>query len=294
LTKQGFAFVFDRRTGQPVWPIEERPVPQSKVPGERTSPTQPFPTKPPPYARQGVTVDDLIDFTPQLRAEAMAIAGPYVLGPLFTPPPLVDSQPGGKKGMLLVPSWVGGANWNGGAFDPNTGWLYVPTIGAQTISMVAAGNPKTTNFDYLNTLSARDREIAGPQGLPLLKPPYGSIVAINLNRGEIVWNVPNGDGPRSHPLLEGLNLPPLGQPGRAGPLLTRTLLFVGEGDASAAVTPPGGGGTKFRAYDKTSGAVLWETDLPAGTTGSPMTYRFNGRQYILWPGAAIRAAPELP
>jgi quinoprotein glucose dehydrogenase len=279
LTKQGFAFVFDRRTGAPVWPIEERPVPQSRVPGERTSPTQPFPTKPPAFARQGLSVDDLIDFTPQLRAEARAIADRYVLGPLFTPPPLLDE--GGKKGQLQVPSWVGGADWNGGAFDPSTGILYVPTINAATISVVAPGDPKTTNFNYLHPLSLRDREIPGPQGLPLLKPPYGSIVAINLNRGEIAWSVPNGDGPRNHPLLKDLNLPKLGQPGRAGPLLTRTLLFVGEGDASAAVTPPGGGGPKFRAYDKATGAVVWETDLPAGTTGTPMTYRFNGKQYIV-------------
>jgi quinoprotein glucose dehydrogenase len=277
LTKQGFAFVFDRVTGRPVWPIEERPVPQSTVPGEKTSRTQPFPTKPPPFTRQGLTENDLIDFTPELRAEAKAIADQYLLGPLFTPPPVV----GEKKGLLQVPSWVGGADWNGGAFDPETGWLYVPSIQAATISAVKEGDPKNTDFRYMNPYTAAERDIRGPQGLPLLKPPYGTIAAIDLNRGEIVWNVPNGDGPRHHPLLEHLNLPPLGQPGRAGPLLTKTLLFVGEGDSVAAVTPHGGGGTKFRAYDKTSGAVVWETDLEAGTTGSPMTFSVAGKQYIV-------------
>jgi quinoprotein glucose dehydrogenase len=277
LTKQGFAFVLDRATGAPVWPIEERRVPPSTVPGERASPTQPFPTRPPAFTRQGVTVDDLIDFTPELRAEARAIAEQYLLGPLFTPPPLI----GDKKGLLQVPSWVGGADWNGGAFDPQTGWLYVPSVQAATLSGLKEGDPNTTDFRYINPYSAPEREVHGPQGLPLLKPPYGTIVAIDLNRGEIVWTVPNGDGPRDHPLLKDLNLPPLGQPGRAGPVLTKTLLFIGEGDRNAAVTPPGGGGTKFRAYDKATGAVVWETDLEAGTTGAPMTYSVGGRQFVV-------------
>jgi quinoprotein glucose dehydrogenase len=289
LTKQGFAFVFDRVNGRPVWPIEERPVPQSTVPGEKTSRTQPFPTKPPAFTRQGLTENDLIDFTPALRAEAKAIADQYVRGPLYTPPPIV----GEKKGMLQVPSWVGGADWNGGAFDPDTGWLYVPSIQAATLSALKEGDPKTTDFRYLNPYSAADREIRGPQGLPLLKPPYGTIAAINLNRGEIVWNVANGDGPRNHPLLKPLNLPPLGQPGRAAPLLTKTLLFVGEGDPTAAVTPPGGGGTKFRAYDKVTGTVVWETELDAGTTGAPMAYSIAGKQYIAVAIGSTTHAAEL-
>jgi quinoprotein glucose dehydrogenase len=289
LTKQGFAFVFDRVTGKPVWPIEERPVPQSTVPGERTSPTQPFPTRPPAFTRQGLTENDLIDFTPELRAEAKAIADQFLLGPLFTPPPVV----GAKKGMLQVPSWVGGADWNGGAFDPETGRLYVPSIQAATISALKEGDAKNTDFRYLNPYSVSERDIRGPQGLPLLKPPYGTIAAIDLNRGEIVWSVPNGDGPRNHPLLKPLNLPPLGQPGRAGPVLTKTLLFVGEGDSIAAVTPPGGGGTKFRAYNKASGAVVWETDLEAGTTGSPMTYSAGGKQFIIVAIGSTTHAAEL-
>lgn len=279
LTKHGFAFVFDRATGQPVWPIEERPVPQSTVPGEQTSRTQPFPTRPPAYARQGLTVDDLVDFTPQLRAEAKAIADQYVYGPFFTPPPVLGAN--GKKGLLQMPGWVGGADWNGGAFDPETGALYIPTIDAPIVSVVSTPDPKVSDFRYMNPLGIRERVVEGPQGLPLLKPPYGTIVKIDLNKGAIDWKVPNGDGPRHHPALKGLNLPAMGQPGRAAPLLTKSLLFIGEGDPAAAVNPPGGGGNIFRAYDKTSGAVLWSMDLGAGTTGSPMTYLFNGRQYVV-------------
>lgn len=279
LTKHGFAFVFDRVTGQPVWPIEERPVPQSTVPGEKTSPTQPFPTKPPPFARQGLTVDDLNDFTPQLRAEARAIADQYVMGPMFTPPPVLGVN--GKKGLLQMPGWVGGADWNGGAFDPETGMLYVPSINAPIISVLAPGKAPESDFRYLHPLGIRDRVIQGPQGLPLLKPPYGTIVQVDLNRGTLGWMAANGDGPRNHPLLKELNLPPLGQPGRAGPLLTKSLLFIGEGDPAAAVNPPGGGGNIFRAYDKRTGAVVWSMDLGAGTTGSPMTYAVGGRQFVV-------------
>lgn len=279
LTKQGFAFVFDRRNGAPVWPIEERPVPHSTVPGEKASPTQPFPTKPPPFERQGITVDDLIDFTPALRAEARQIASEYVLGPLYTPPPVQGA--GGKKGMLMVPSWIGGANWNGGGLDPEAGILYVPSATAATVVALVPGDPEKTDLLFLNPLSRPEREILGPRGLPLLKPPYGRITAIDLNKGEILWSVPNGDGPRLHPELKALDLPPLGQPGRAAPLVTRNLLFVGEGDPINLATPPHGGGRMFRAYDKLHGERLWETELPAGTTGAPMTYLYEGRQYVV-------------
>jgi quinoprotein glucose dehydrogenase len=278
LTKSGFAFVFDRVTGTPVWPIEERPVAAAATPGEKTSPTQPFPTRPAPFERQGLTDNDLIDFTPELRAEAKQIVAHYVMGPLFTPPSIKGDGPNDTKGTLQLPGSVGGANWGGGAFDPDTGWLYVPSVTGAFAADLVAGNPGRTNLRYLRG----SREfVVGPQGLPLTKPPYGRITAIDLNTGEHKWVVPNGDGPRHHPAIRHLNQPPLGQPGRAAPLLTKTLLFVGEGDPINGRTPPGGGGRKFRAYDKNSGAVVWETELPAGTTGAPMTYAHQGKQYVV-------------
>jgi len=277
VTKQGFAFVFDRVTGQPVWPIEERPVPQSATPGERTAPTQPFPTKPAPFERQGVSVDDLIDFTPELRREAIDITKRYVVGPLFTPPSIKGDAPNDTKGTLQLPGSVGGADWNGAALDPETGILYVPSVTGTFAADLVSGNTVKSNLRYVHGT----REfVTGPRGLPLFKPPYGRITAINLNTGDQVWMKPNGDGPREHPAIKHLNLPPLGQPGRASPLLTKTLLFIGEGDPINVRTPPGGGGRKFRAYDKASGAVVWEMEFPAGTTGAPMTYMYKGKQYI--------------
>ena len=287
VTKQAFAFVFDRVTGQPVWPIEERPVPRSTTPGEESAPTQPFPTKPPAFDRQGVSVDDLIDFTPELRAAALEIVKSYVIGPVFTPPSLKTGQ--GTKGTIQLPGSVGGADWQGAAFDPATGMLYVPSISAPFVADLVPGDPKQTNLTF--TRGTREFPPA-PMGLPLLKPPYGRITAIDLNRGEIVWTVANGEGPRHHPLLKHLNLPPLGNPGRSAPLLTRSLLFVGEGDpimvAQARVPPgmplalaPSAGDRRFRAYDKATGTVLWETELPAGTTGAPMTYIYDGKQYVV-------------
>ena len=277
VTKQGFAFVFDRVTGQPVWPIEERPVPQSATPGERTAPTQPFPTKPAPFERQGVSVDDLIDFTPELRREAIDITKRYVVGPLFTPPSIKGDAPNDTKGTLQLPGSVGGADWNGAALDPETGILYVPSVTGTFAADLVSGNTVKSNLQYIHGT----REfVTGPRGLPLFKPPYGRITAINLNTGDHVWVKPNGDGPREHPAIKYLNLPPLGQPGRASPLVTKTLLFIGEGDPINVRTPPGGGGRKFRAYDKASGAVVWEMEFPAGTTGAPMTYMYKGKQYI--------------
>ncbi len=290
VTKQAFAFVFDRATGQPVWPIEERPVPQSKTPGEQTSPTQPFPTKPPAFDRQGVSHDDLIDFTPELRAAALDIVKRYVIGPVFTPPSIKGNGPTDTRGTIQLPGSVGGADWQGAAFDPETGRLYVPSITAPFVADVIPGNPKETNLTY--TRGTREYPPA-PMGLPLLKPPYGRITAIDLNKGEIVWAVANGNGPRDHPLLKPLNLPPLGNTGRSAPLLTKSLLFVGEGDPIMTGDPrripesmppslaPGAGDRKFRAFDKATGRVVWETDLPAGTTGAPMTYQVNGKQFIV-------------
>jgi quinoprotein glucose dehydrogenase len=290
--------VFDRVTGQPVWPIEERPVPQSTVPGEKTAPTQPFPTKPPPFDRQGISIDDLIDFTPELRAEAIQIVKPFVLGPVFTPPTVRGDGPNDTKGTIVVPGLVGGANWPGAAFDPETATLYVPSMTNPVVADLVKGDPKTTNLLYrygpirMGAMEGMvNGLIMGPRGLPLLKPPYGRITAIDLNRGEHAWVVPNGDGPRHHPVLAPLKLPPLGQAVMAAPLVTKTLLFVSEGDQVNIRTPPGGGGRKLRAFDKKTGEVLWETELDAGTTGALMTYLHGGRQYLV---ATIGGAAHPP
>ena len=283
LTKQAMAYVFDRVTGEPVWPIEERAVPGSNTPGEWISPTQPIPTKPAPFDRQGFSIDDLIDCTPELLAESIKIVEPYILGPLFTPPSIRGDDPTDTKGTLQLPGSVGGAEWGGAGFDPETGMLYVPSVTAAFAADLTPGNPDRMNVRYTRGERAFP---AGPQGLPLTKPPYGRITAIDMNTGEHVWMVPNGDGPRNHPAIRDLDLPPLGQPGRAMPLVTKSLLFVSEGDPIMVRTPPGAGpeaGKGFRAFDKASGVVLWETELAAGTTGSPMTYLHDGKQYIVLP-----------
>lgn len=278
VTKQSFAYVLDRVTGRPVWPIEERPVPKSTVPGEQASPTQPFPTKPAAFDRQGVTVDDLIDFTPELRAEALEIMKKYVTGPVFTPPSVVGPGPNDTKGTIQLPGSVGGADWTGASFDPETSLLYVPSMTNPFVANLLPGKSEETNLQY----RASTRELlSGPRGLPLMKPPYGRITAIDLNRGEHRWMVANGDGPRDHPAIKHLNLPPLGHASRGAIVVTKTLLFAPDGDQITVRTPPGGGGTKMRALDKATGKTLWETDLGAGATGAPMTYLHQGKQYFV-------------
>jgi quinoprotein glucose dehydrogenase len=278
VTKHGFVFVLDRVTGKPVWPIEERPVPSSNVPGENASPSQPFPTKPPPFERQGLQEDDLIDFTAELRAEALEILKQYRTGPLFTPPSVRSDAPGATKGTLQLPGSNGGAAWTGAAFDPETAMLFIPSKTNPFAADLLKGNPAETNLDY----RAATRPLAaGPRGLPLVKPPYGRITAIDLNKGDRAWMVANGDGPRNHPELKALNLPPLGQAVRSSAIVTKTLLFVTEGDQLNPRTPPAGGGKKFRALDKATGKTLWEIEFEAGANGAPMTYLHNGKQYIV-------------
>ena len=297
ITKQAFAFVFDRVTGEPVWPIEERPVPQSTTPGEQTSPTQPFPTKPPAFDRQGATIDNLIDFTPELRAEALEIVERYTIGPLFTPPS--ERTDGGNLGTIQLPGSQGGADVQGAAFDPETNILYIPSITAPFVADILEGNPDRTNLSY--TKGTR-LWIGGPRGLPLFKPPYGRITAVDMNRGEILWQVPNGHGPRNHPAIRHLNLGRLGRPGRPSPLATGTLLFIAEGsdarnsggrvpDGMPAEIVTNYGEPWFRAYDKATGEVVWEFELPAGSTAPPVTYMDEGKQYIV---VAISGKDEMP
>ena len=279
LTKQAFAYVFDRETGEPVWPFEERPVPQSDVPGEQTSLTQPFPTKPPAFDQQGITPDDLIDFTPELRSQALQAVEQFRIGPIYTPPSLADASDG-TSGTIAVPGFGGGANWEGGAADPETGFVYVGSRISPTVIALGPPEPDTFNADYNRMGGTSLPEI---EGLPLLKPPYGRITAYNMNEGEIAWQIPNGDTPediQDNPALAGVDIPRTGIASRAGTLVTKTLLFAGEGADGRPI---------FRAYDKATGDIIWETEIPVGPQQSlPMTYLHEGRQYIVFASANPR------
>ena len=269
VTKHGFTFVFDRATGRPVWPIEERPVPPSNVPGEQLSATQPFPTKPPPFTRQGVTEDSLIDFTPELRLKALDVLKDYRIGPLFTPP---DTE----RPLVILPGYGGGANWPGAGFDPESGYLYVPAMNQPSVLKLTQPDPARSNFRYTRSRAP----FPSLDGLSVIKPPYAQIVAIDLNRGEIAWKVANGgDGPVDHPLLAGLDLPPLGSNSRAAVLVTKTLLFASEG--SGRSYSASGGSNRLRAFDKQTGEQLASFELPGQITGVPMTYLAGGKQYVV-------------
>ena len=270
VTKQGWAYVFDRATGVPVWPIPELPVPEGMIPGERTSPTQPFPTKPPAFALQGLTEDDLIDFTPELRAEALDIIDNYVYGPIFTPASLPD-QSTGKRGTIFVPSAGGGANWPGAGFDPESNVLFVPASNGAFTPYMGTLPANESNFRYYRL---QNRGVVGPRGLPLLKPPYSTITAFDMNRGEILWQVPNGDKMarvEAHPALDGLDLPPLGGGGRHPVLVTSTLLIHGQDM---------GYGPNLIARDKATGEELARIELSGAPQSAPMSYAVDNKQYI--------------
>src|SRR4051812_23227494 len=348
-TKQGLLYVFDRVTGQPVWPIEEKPVPQTDVPGEKTSPTQPFPTRPPAYARQSVSIDDLIDFTPELNAEAKRVVSRYKLGPMFLPG--VVSKVEGPIAALTIATTAGGTNWPGAAADPENHIVYAqasnhsvapigliePPSGFSDIRYVAgtAGQPfvEREGPGFGSAADAVQRGRGGAagaapeggrgargaapaagqapaapaaagaapaagappappqgggggglvvQGLPLLKPPYGLLNAIDLDKGELKWQVPHGDTPdavRNSPLLAGKTIPKTGQPGSVGLVVTKSLVVLG--DPSITTTPDHPRGAMFRAYDKTNGKEVGAVWMPAPQSGSPMTYMANGRQYFI-------------
>ena len=287
--KNGFLYVFDRKTGKPVWPIEERPVPKAILPGEESSPTQPMPTKPPAFDRQGITEDDLIDFTPALHAEALKFMQAYVTGPEYTPPSLIDDPDTGKQGTLMLPGVWGSGNWNTGSFDPDTGIFYAVSMTSPwNFGLRSAKTPEEKGEGkVLYGLDVRFGQQPaygpGPEGLPLVKPPYGRVTALDLNTGTKLWTIANGDGPRDNPALKSLNLPPLGTIGRPAPLVTKALLFVGESSDSTSGHYGIAGPTQFFAYDKATGARLWQTTLPAGTTGGPITYEINGKQFVVVP-----------
>jgi quinoprotein glucose dehydrogenase len=309
-TKQAFLYVFNRVTGKPIWPMEERPVPQGDIPGEWYSPTQPFPTKPPAYDVQGVSENDLINFTPELHEEAIKMVAKYKIGPIFTPP--VVSKADGPLGAITAPGSLGGTNWPGGSYDPENHILYVFS---QTATAILGMVPPTNGRSDMNYIqgSAAARSASAPaaapeggsapagpgrgagrgpvgegggqflsvHGLPLLKPPYGRISAIDLNKGEILWQVAHGETPdaiKNNPLLKGLDIPRTGRPGILGVLVTKTLVIAGE---AGFATTPSGRGAMLRAYDKATGKEVGAVYMPAPQTGSPMTYSINGQQYIV-------------
>ena len=292
-TKQAFLYVFNRENGQPIWPIVERPVEQTDVPGEKTSPTQPFPTKPPAYDRQGFTVDDVIDFTPELKAEGLRVASKYKLGPIFTPP--VVSKPEGPYATLALATAGGGTNWAGGSYDPETHLAYIPSQKALTAIGLVPPEGGRSDMRYISGSAApRTGRGAGGgegegggggltvQGLPLAKPPYAQITAIDLNKGDIVWQIAHGETPdniRNHPALKGANIPRTGRPGVFGVLVTKTLVIAGE--RGTFTTPSGEKGAMLRAYDKATGKDAGAVFMPAGQTGTPMTYMLGGKQYIV-------------
>ncbi len=308
--KQAFLYVFDRVTGQPVWPIEERPVPQSNVPGEKLSPTQPFPTKPPAYARNFLRIpDDLIDFTPELRAQAVDLVSRYRVEGMFTPP--VVGDPKGILGAINLGNGTGGTNWPGAAYDPETHIVYAQAQAA-ALSSISLREPPPGFSDIRFVSGRRDQQFRvaeGPgfgmaadapqppkgaapavgggggglnvQGLSIVKPPYGVISAINLDRGEIQWQVPFGETPdnvRNHPLLKGLNLGNTGQLGSVGLLVTKTLIVLGDSQLTSVTHPRG---AMLRAYDKVTGKEVGAVWMPAPQSGSPMTYMAGGKQYIV-------------
>ncbi len=288
-TKQGWLYVFDRVTGEPIWPLEERKVEQSDVPMEKSWPTQRFVMKPPAFERQGVTIDDLIDYTPELRAQAVKLVSQFKIGPIFTPP-VVSKWPG-PLATLMLPDVTGGANWPGGSYDPETGTFYIFTntnIAAVGLIPGAQRPQKPSDMNYVRGQVVDPANPKAPplpttvQGLPLVKPPYGRITAIDLHKGELLWQVAHGETPdniRNHPALKGVTIPRTGRQGRIGTLVTKSLVIAGEG--GVFTLPDGRRGAMLRAYDKRTGQDAGAIYMPAPQTGSPMTYMLNGRQYVV-------------
>jgi quinoprotein glucose dehydrogenase len=310
--KQAMVYIFDRTNGQPVWPMPETAVPQSDVPGEKTSPTQPIPSKPAPFDHTGVVPDALIDFTPALRAEALTLMSKYKMGPLFTPPVVSKAE-----GPIAAFRSSGGTNWPGGAFDPEQQVLYVPSYTSLVpVGLLPPPNAAFSDIRYVvgNAASGGVRYVSGPgeeagadsrqvprpgaaggggeggagtsspnpQGLPYLKPPYGRITAIDMKRGDHLWQVAHGETPdfvRNHPALKGTTIPRTGQGAAFGALVTKTLVIAGEPQATTVPGRPRG--AMLRAYDKATGKEVGAVYMPAQQSGSPMTYMLNGKQYII-------------
>lgn len=280
--KQSHLFMFNPENGEPLFPVEERAVPASDVPGEATAQTQPFPTKPAPYDRRGFSEGDLVDFTPEIHARATEIASKYRFSELFTPPSLYKDPTDGSLGTLHLPSSTGGSNWEGAAYDPDTGFIYVSSRTATSVLSLVS-EPDASSVRYIQ---GGDRT-PSVDGIPLVKPPYGRITAIDLTSGEHVWQVVNGDTPASiknHPLLEGIEIPATGKPTRSSLILTKSLLFAGEGP---------GGDPVLHAIDKATGVTVASIALPASVTGVPMTYMHNGKQFLVMTVSDFSSAAKI-
>ena len=294
-SKQSWLYVLDRVTGEPIWPIEEREMPPSDVPGELLSRTQPFPTHPPAYDRQGVSIDDLIDFTPELRAEAEELVSNFRIGPIFTPPVVAETD--GPYGTLMLPSTGGGATWPGGSVDPETDIFYQYSS-TQVVSLGLVHDPERSDMDFIRGNPPgvpAPRRALNIRGLPLIKPPWGRISAIDLATGDILWQIAHGETPdnvRNHPDLAGLDIPRTGRAGRVGTLVTKTLLIAAE--TGTFTTPSGAVGAMLRAYDKATGEEVGAVYMPAPVSGgAPMTYLHEGRQYIVMAIGGARFPGEL-
>jgi len=287
VSKQAFVYVFDRVTGKPIWPIEERSVPQSTVPGEKTSATQPFPTKPAPFDRQGVTENDVMDFTPELRKQALAVLEKYNYGPLFTPP-----SP--EKPTIEMPGIAGGASWSGAACDPETGIMYVSSL-TNPYSFRLTKSPQVPHAAYVGIPAP----VETVQEIPLWKPPYARITAIDLNTGDHRWMVPMGDLSQGNPVLQQLGVKQTGRATRGHSLLTKTLLIVGqEGNTQRAEGAVRASGLivhdpKLYAYEKATGKVVGSVTLPRNAMGAPMTYMLKGKQFIVVPTGGSNLPAEL-
>ncbi len=278
VTKQAFVYVFDRVTGEPVWPIEEQPVPASTVPGERASKTQPIPTRPAPIDLQGARDEDLIDLTPEIHQEAVDIAAKYDRGALFTPP--------SQRGTIVAPGVAGGASWAGAAIDPETGMLYVGTYRLPFAVTVRKPRPSESSYDFIGDA----RYLPGPRGLPLLKPPFGSMLAIDMNSGDHRWRAPVGNSDAMLSIQRLGIREKLGRPSRSWALVTKTVVAVVQmGYQGAPRFMPSfqrfiydlhNQDPHLWVYDKASGEMLAEIDLPANATGAPITYLAGGKQYI--------------
>jgi len=292
VTKQGFVFAFDRTNGQPLWPVEDRPVPASSVPGERLATTQPFPTRPAPFEIQGVREEDLIDLTPELRREALEIVRKYDSGPLYTAIT--------ERGTIVMPGPAGSANWEGAAVDPETGVLYLGTRRVPYLVSVRKPRPGEAPVDYLGEFAY----LPGPRGLPLFRPPWGSLVAIDLNSGKHLWRSPVGNGHRGHEAIRHLGIRErLGWAQMSWTLATKTVLLTVQSGYQSNARRWDATGRRvldrnnlepaLMVFDKRSGALLHQVPVPQNATGSPITYMAAGKQYFVFPAGGANLAEEL-